>query len=149
MLRRGSPPYLECSSRGEKRLSAFYARIKGRGGRSIEEIYQAAKVFRNGDTGLPIDEAKGFRPVNVKECRELYARLWDEYVAENPDLLDLICSQSGLTDRFGQFGHACQVIELWRIRNAHLADDLAGMPGMSPQSYEEFSRDCDRLDGTR
>lgn len=25
--------------------------------------------------------------------------------------------------------------------------ELAGMPGMEPQSYEQFSRDCDRLDG--
>lgn len=120
MIRRGSPPYLECSSRGEKRLSAFYARIKGRGGRSIEELYQAAKVFRNGDTGLSIAEAKGFRPVNAKECALLYSQLWDEYIAENPDLLALIVSQSGLTDFFGKFGHVCQAIELWRIRSQHV-----------------------------
>lgn len=26
-------------------------------------------------------------------------------------------------------------------------DELAGMPGMKPQTFDEFSRDCDRLDG--
>lgn len=39
------------------------------------------------------------------------------------------------------------------VENTNLAlmndsiDDLAGMPGMEPQSYEDFSHDCDRLDG--
>jgi hypothetical protein len=83
-------------------------------------MYQAAKVFRNGDTGLPINEAKGFRPVNVKEVAELYATLWNEYMLENPDLIDLICSYPGLSDRFGRKGSVCQATELWRIRNAYL-----------------------------
>ena len=42
MIKHGNPPYLECSSRGDKRFSAFYARIKGK---TIEEIYQSAKIF--------------------------------------------------------------------------------------------------------
>jgi hypothetical protein len=121
VIRRGPPPYLECSSAGERRLSAFYARIRGRGGKSIEEIYQAAKVFRNGDTGLPIDEAKGFRPVNVEEVKALYSQLWDEYIAENPKLLELILAwPGGFTDKFGRFGSVCQSIEIWRIKQEHL-----------------------------
>ena len=52
MIRHGSPPYLECSSKGDKRFSAFSARIRARGNRSIEEVYQAAKVFSDGTTGL-------------------------------------------------------------------------------------------------
>jgi hypothetical protein len=116
VVRHGEAPFLECSSAGDRRFSAFYARIKGRGGKSIEEIYQAAKVFRNGDTGLPIDEAKGFRPVNVKEVRELYSRLWDEYIQENPHLLLVLAKASGLSDKFGRPGGVCQATELWRIR---------------------------------
>jgi hypothetical protein len=120
MIRHGEHPFLECSSDGDRRFSAFFARIRGRGGKTIEEIYQAAKVFRNGDTGLPIDEAKGFRPVNVKECAELYATLWDEYIAENPRLLQPLLHARGLSDRFGRKGGVCQATELWRIRNQTL-----------------------------
>lgn len=120
MVRVGVAPFLECSSAGDKRFSAFYARIAGRGGRSIEEIYQAAKVFRNGDTGLSIKEAKGFRPVNLQEVRALYSQLWDEYMAENPSLLSSIQEASGLSDRFGRKGSVCQATELWRIRKEAL-----------------------------
>jgi hypothetical protein len=50
--------------RGDKRFSAYYARIRRLGNKSIEELYQAKKVFKDGATGLPIDEARGLRPVN-------------------------------------------------------------------------------------
>ena len=113
MVRFGKPPYLECSSRGEKRLSAFYARVRGR---SIEEHYQAAKKFADGRTGLSWREAKGLRPVNIEECRALYSSLWDEYIGAHPELLELLLQESGLQDLFGQPGHACQAEELWRIR---------------------------------
>ena len=118
MVKHGVAPFLECSSRGDARLSAFRARIRGRGNRSIEELYQAAKVFDDGSTGLGWREAKGRRPVNADAVRALYSALWDEYVAENPGLLDVVRAASGLQDMFGQPGHACQASELWRIRCA-------------------------------
>lgn len=118
MIRHGKKPFLECSTRGDRRFSAYGARIKGRGNRCIEEIYQAAKVFKDGATGLPIDEARGLRPINDQEVRDLYARLWDEYIMENPHLLDVLRSHSGLTDIFGRAGSCCQATELWRIRNS-------------------------------
>lgn len=117
MVRFGRAPYLECSSRGDWRFSAFYARIYARGNRSIEELYQAAKRFEDGSTGLPWSVAKGRTPVNVQEVRTLYARLWDEYMAENPALLPVLLAAPGLCDTFGRKGHACQAEELWRIRN--------------------------------
>jgi hypothetical protein len=120
MIQHGTAPFLECSSRGDRRFSAFAARIKSRGNRSIEEIYQAAKVFADGSTGLTWREAKGKRAVNADEVRALYSVLWDEYVAENPHLLSLLTAASGLQDLFGQAGHACQATELWRIRCAAL-----------------------------
>lgn len=116
MIRHGEPPFLECSSKGDKRFSAFYARIRGRGNRSIEEIYQAAKVFKDGATGLPIDEAKGLRPVNAEEVRQLYSVLWDEYMQENPGLIPRLLAFEGLSDIFGKPGSVCQATELWRIR---------------------------------
>jgi hypothetical protein len=115
----GQAPFLECSSAGDKRFSAFYARIKGRGNRTIEQIYQASKVFSCGTTGLSIKEAKGKRPVNIIECRVLYSRLWDEYIQENIHLLPVLFEATGLSDRFGRRGGVCQATELWRIRNSY------------------------------
>lgn len=120
MIRHGNPPYLECSGRGDKRFSAFYARIKGRENKSIEQIYQAAKRFPGGLTGLNIQDAKGKHPINYDEVRALYATLWDEYIAENPELVKVLVQASGLSDLFGQHGHVCQATELWRIRQNHI-----------------------------
>jgi len=123
MIRHGDAPFLECSTRGDSRFSAFRARIRRRGGRTIEEIYQAAKIFEDGSTGLSPKAAKGKAAVNQAEVHELYATLWDEYIDENPSLLDVIKASPGLQDMFGQRGHACQATELWRIRGRALGLD--------------------------
>lgn len=123
MIKHGVAPFLECSSKGGeigRLFSAFYARIRARDNRSIEEIYQAAKVFEGGVTGLSWREAKGKKPVNIAEVRALYGQLWDEYMAENPDLVAHLVAAPGLQDMFGQPGSACQATELWRIRCAAL-----------------------------
>jgi hypothetical protein len=123
MIRFGSAPFLECSSKGDRRLSAFSARIRARGNQSIEVIYQAAKVFANGETGLGWREAKGRQPINAEDVRALYSQLWDEYIAENPQLTLTLLNAAGLSDIFGQAGHACQAEELWRIRAALKAQE--------------------------
>ena len=118
MLRYGEPPFLECSGKGDKRFSAFYARIKADNNRSIEEIYQASKCFADGRTGLHWKEAKGRRPTNENETLLIYSQLWDWYILkENQHLLAVLRAATGLSDIFGQQGHACQATELWRIRN--------------------------------
>lgn len=117
MLKYGEEPFLECSTKGDKRFSPFCARIEARGGKTIESIYQAAKILPNGVTGLSWQQAKGKRAINQKELQVLYATLWDEYMAENPELLAVIKAASGLSDMFGRGGAPCQVTELWRIRN--------------------------------
>ncbi len=114
MIRHGEAPYLECSSRGDRRLSAFYAVVNGK---TIEEQYQAAKIFEDGSSGLHWKKAKGRKPINQEECHALYSFLWDQYMKEHPELLEVIRSASGLSDLFGQEGHCCQATELWRIRN--------------------------------
>jgi hypothetical protein len=123
----GKPPFLECSSAGDKRLSAFFARIKGRGNKTIEEIYQRAKKFREEDgtvtTGYPVKVAKGLKPINLNEMRQLYTQLWDEYMLENQHLLPVIREATGLADRFGRPGGVCQATELWRIRNTWPLDN--------------------------
>lgn len=113
----GEPPYLECSSRGDKRFSAFYARINGL---SIEEQYQAAKEFEDGSMGLSWREAKGRRPINIVEVAELYERLWRQYLDEHPELLEILKNSRGVSDIFGQRGHQCQATVLWKIRNENV-----------------------------
>lgn len=118
MLRFGEAPYLECSSKGDKRFSAFYARPKSLEGLSIEEAYQKMKIFENGRTNLHWTEAKGQKARNQAECAEAYEKWWKEYVEEN-NLLPILQKASGLSDIFGQVGHVCQAEVLWRIRNEH------------------------------
>jgi hypothetical protein len=122
MIKHGVSPFLECSSRGDRRFSAFYARVNGV---SIEGQYQAKKLFANGDTKLSWREAKGRKAINMDETAALYSSLWDQYIAAHPELLDVIKAASGLSDLFGQPGHQCQATELWRIK----MDMAHGLPG--------------------
>lgn len=118
MIRHGEPPYLECSSRGDKRFSAFFARVNGK---TIEEQYQGYKIIYVGGhprSGLSIKEAKGRPAANPGQAALYYAKLWDQYMAQHPELLPVLRAASGLSDVFGLEGHVCQATELWRIRNA-------------------------------
>ena len=117
MLKFGKAPYLECSSKGDRRFSAFHARIARRDGRSIEDLYQSAKTLPDGRTGLNWREAKGQPCVNIEECRELYAKLWQDYFEENPDLLEYAREFNGFSDIYGQAGHACQAEEIHKLAN--------------------------------
>lgn len=136
MLAYGKAPHIECSSRGDKRFSAFAARIRGRGGRTIEDLYQAAKIFEDGATGLSWRDAKGRRAVNAEQCAALYATLWDEYMAENPALLPILLAASGVSDMFGQAGHCCQATELWRIAEAARGRANVIPTAAPPQQYD-------------
>ena len=123
MIRHGEPPYLECSSRGDKRFSAFYASPKSLKGLSIEKAYQRMKRFKDGTSGLDWRQAKGRLAVNQEDCAAAYAAWWKEWVLEQ-DLLPLLRMCSGLQDTFGQPGHVCQATVLWEIRNAKAAEAL-------------------------
>lgn len=126
MIKCGLPPYLECSSRGDKRFSALYARICSRNFNSIEEIYQSAKRFPPGPDvdmfGQLTDwrKAKGKLPINLTEVVQLYETLWREYLAQSPDLIHTLVKASGLSDMFGQPGHQCQAEILWKLRNEYI-----------------------------
>ena len=114
MIIEGDAPFLECSSKGDRRFSAFFAKIKKRGWKSIEEIYQSSKRFENGLRCYNWRDAKGRKPVNLDECKLLYSVLWDEYFDENPDLLKEIMKYRGFTDMFGESGSVCQATEIYR-----------------------------------
>lgn len=122
MIKHGSPPYLECSSRGYKRFSAFYARLPQFSNKTIEELYQGSKIFEDGATGLSCKEAKGKKAINQEVLAVVYSLLWDWYIEDNPHLLKVLREASGLSDMFGQEGHVCQATELWRIRNETNSD---------------------------
>lgn len=113
MIRHGTAPFLECSSRGDKRFSAYFAQVHGK---SIERRYQEFKEFEDG-VDLTWRERGGLEPLNKEACHELYSVLWDEYIRANEHLLGVIRAASGLSDMYGKAGHACQATELWRIRN--------------------------------
>lgn len=120
MIRHGVAPFLECSTKGDRRFSAFAARIKSLNNRSIEEMYQAYKIFEiDGKTVSKLSwrEAKGKKAINQEDCNKWYSELWDKYIQENPELKQVLKNASGLSDIFGQPGHCCQATELWRIRN--------------------------------
>lgn len=119
MFRIGNAPFLECSTHGDKRFSAFCARPRSLGGRSIEEAYQAMKKFADGTTGLGWRAAKGKDPVNLAECRLAYDQWWLEWVRQE-DLLPTLLAAPGLSDKFGQPGRTCQAEVLWRIRTGLL-----------------------------
>lgn len=117
MIKHGEPPYLECSSAGDKRFSAFWAKL---GDKSIEDLYQAAKVFEDGSTGLHWREAKGKTAVNMVEVSRYYEDLWRVYMEHHPELYPVLAAASGLSDKFGQKGHNCQATVLWKLRNEYL-----------------------------
>ena len=118
MIRYCKEPFLECSSKnGDKRFSAFYAKVNGR---SIEEQYQAAKIFEDGSTGLHWKEAKGRKAINAAECAILYENLWRQYISEHPQLLDVLKRASGLSDIFATKGSVNQANILWKIRNENM-----------------------------
>lgn len=119
MIRHGEAPFLECSSKGDKRFSAFYAQIHRYQNATIETIFQAAKVFEDGTTGLSIKAAKGRQAINQLEVNLLYSQLWKEYLEWNSDLIQVLTEATGLSDIFGQEGHCCQATELWHLRNQY------------------------------
>lgn len=129
MIRHGFAPFMECSTRGDRRFSAFCAKIKFRGNKSIEELYQAYKKFEDGETGLDWKRVKekqsaGIRVVNMDQAHAFYRKLWQEFMAEHPELEQDLLQASGLSDMFGQPGRACQATELWRIRSSLMLQSI-------------------------
>ncbi len=115
MVKVGKPPYLECSTKGDKRFSALCAYPPHGDGWSIEEVYQANKILEDGSTGLPWREAKGKKAINQEQCNELYRLLWQDYLDANPDLVEFLLEQSGLSDCFAKPGSTNQAEVLWSL----------------------------------
>lgn len=121
MIKFGNAPYLECSSKGDKRFSAFYARPTSLKGKSIEESYQSMKIFEDGSTGLDWRQAKGKKATNANECSKAYTQWWKEWIDEQ-NLINVLVEAEGLSDMFGQKGHVCQAEVLWNLREAYIKE---------------------------
>ena len=95
-------PYYECSSKGDKRYSAIYAKLDNR---SIEEIYQLdIKGYRGKVNHWK--EAKKKPPLNIsyEEAYIEYRELWIKYFNNNPNLYFEIREKAKgktITDMFG------------------------------------------------
>ena len=81
----------EVSSKGDKRFSAFSAKIKRFDNLTIEVLYQCTDLGKGNDPiGLDWRKGKGFPPANRKSPEELYKgykQLWTFWMAENIDLV--------------------------------------------------------------
>jgi hypothetical protein len=104
---------LECSSRGDKRFSALYAKLKIKGvTHTIEEWYQLSKRF--GDfVPKTWKDGKGKRPTHIEinkhkfELKYLtpwYKLLWVGYFNSNPDLLEYAKQFDEFRDSFARRG---------------------------------------------
>lgn len=108
---------LECSSRGDKRFSAFYARITvGGKNDSIENHYQLSKRF--GEMAPQTwRDAKGKKPthfvVNGKRFEMThfscwYKLLWVKYLDQHPELVEYAKQFDTFTDMFRGKALNCQ-----------------------------------------
>lgn len=91
-------PYYECSSKGDKRFSPFYARVSNK---SIEEWYQVdIKGYST------IKDGKGKSPKKKMDKEDIYyeyLKLWSRYFLENEELLNIIKKKAKgkpITDMF-------------------------------------------------
>ena len=88
---------LECSSRGDKRYSAFYAQVQVFGKMdSIENHYQLSKRFGDAPAPRSWRECKGRKPTHIEINGSLYPLellsqwyklLWCKYLDKNPELV--------------------------------------------------------------
>ena len=105
---------LECSSKGFKPLSAYYAKISFYGKvDSIENIYQSVKRDSNNNKpgkGRKVDhiEIQGHK-LDVKYLTPLYKMLWVKYLDNNPELVKIASAYDDYNDMFkGRYTVNCQ-----------------------------------------
>lgn len=101
---------LECSSAGDKRFSAFYAKVDLFGKYdTIENHYQSSKIFIVDGQMQGLDKPKGKRPacmvirnsfIDVKYLTPFYRLLWFIYLDNNPDLVTYLSRFDNFTDKF-------------------------------------------------
>jgi len=88
----------EVSSKGDKRFSAFYAKLKD--GRTIEEAYQLdVKGYRKFGNNAMLGKGRPPLDKSVDTWKE-YLALWRQWAEENPMLIKELSIYHVLSDRF-------------------------------------------------
>lgn len=108
---------LECSSKGDKRYSAFYARVNVFGKYdSIENHYQLCKRFGE-EIPLSWRDSKGKTPthfnlkgrdIDVNLLGQFYSLLWVKYLDENLELVEYASGFDDFNDIFKGKSLNCQ-----------------------------------------
>ena len=104
---------LECSSKGDKRFSAFYAKVVAFNTLdSIENHYQCSKRSYDGGhvrKGSPVDHMmlNGIK-LDVRFLTQWYNLLWIKYLDNNPKLVDVLGQYEDYTDKFKGKAINCQ-----------------------------------------
>lgn len=124
---------LEVSSKGDKRFSALYARLKD--GRTIEEAYQLdVKGYRKFGDNWKL--GKGKKPLDLSvDTWKGYKNLWKLYLDENPNLVRELTSlnEVNFTDMF-----ANTPISQARAL-AELLNELNPVKSIPPMKMKEFN----------
>lgn len=115
---------LECSSIGDKRFSAFYAKVNFMGKcESIEKLYQEAKRFNGSSYSMEI--AKGRIPTSfvvgdeefeIVHLSDYYKYLWLLYFQQHEYYLDYINQFDIFTDKFKGNSINCQADVIYELR---------------------------------
>ena len=93
----------ECSSRGDRRFSAFFARLED--GRTIEQHYQCdVKAYDPGGVNWKLGKGRPPRDRSIDLYSE-YLKLWERWAAMNPSLIEELRAiaqmhRGMLSDRF-------------------------------------------------
>ena len=112
---------LECSSAGDKRFSALYARVTIKGVEdTIERHYQNCKRSWDGKVcgkGKKVDYIV-INGINLKPnyLTYFYKCLWYIYFMEHPELLSVIAEYDEFTDKFRGKAINCQADVVRDIR---------------------------------
>lgn len=105
---------LECSSKGDKRFSALYAKVNIDGKvDTIENHYQLAKRFGNAKAPTHWKQCKGRKPTHIEfrgrrlplgKMTDYYNWLWAMYLEQNPSLVEFLKEFDGFNDCFARPG---------------------------------------------
>ena len=138
---------LECSSRGDKRFSAFYAKISFYGSYdSIENHYQSVKrnaAGRKVSKGQPVDHIHiNGRMLDAKYLTPLYTMMWIKYLDKHPELVEYAQSFDEFTDMFRGKCINCQADVIRKYvkngRRSLMADPLVQELNKMMKSWKYF-----------
>lgn len=130
---------LECSSKGDKRFSAFYAKVSLFGKYdTIENHYQQSKLFFDENWKFQkVENPKGMKPaaiivnnvfMNVNCLTPFYKFLWLKYLDNNPELVEVLRRYDEYMDMFkGKNTLNCQadvIRQYMKIGRDSLIEDI-------------------------